>query len=157
MSNRHCMMQAGPFEDLSTPSEFSWRPYGNSSNNLGPSSLRCSSKNEAANLNASIQQQQLQEQESNSYNNWEEERTTKKKKLLEKQTLPFGEFSAFSHRPQSHFLPSPPPIGCSPTVQVDQAQWCERGIRSFQVLSRCQTQCCDRGISSFIYCPCVRR
>ncbi len=34
MSNRHCMMQAGPFEDLSTPSELSWRPYGNSSNNF---------------------------------------------------------------------------------------------------------------------------
>jgi hypothetical protein len=35
---------------------------------------------------------------SRSYDNWEEE-TTMKKKLLEKQTLPFGEFSAVSHRP----------------------------------------------------------
>jgi hypothetical protein len=34
-----------------------------------------------------------------SYDNWEEETATKKKKLLEKQTLPFGEFSAVSHRP----------------------------------------------------------
>ncbi len=73
-----------------------------------PSSLRCSSKNEATNLNASIQQQQQQEQESHSYDNWEEETATKKKKLLEKQTLPFEEFSAISHHPQSHFLPSPP-------------------------------------------------
>ncbi len=73
-----------------------------------PSSLRCSSKNEAANLNASIQQQQQQEQESHSYDNWEEETATKKKKLLEKQTLPFREFSVVSHRPQSHLLPSSP-------------------------------------------------
>jgi hypothetical protein len=63
-----------------------------------PSSLRCSSRNEAANLNASIQQQYQQEQESHSYDNWEEETATKKK-LLEKQTLPFREFSAVSHRP----------------------------------------------------------
>ncbi len=108
MNNRHYMMQVGPFEDLSTPSELSWRPYGNSITTLSPSSLRCSSKNEAANLNASIQQQQQQEQESHSYDNWEEETATKKKKFLEKQTLPFGEFLAVSHRPQSHFLPSSP-------------------------------------------------
>ncbi len=124
-----------------------------------PSSLRCSSKNEAANLNASIQQQQHQEQESNSYHNCEEETATKKKKKkhLEKQTVPFGEFSAVSHRAQSHFLPSSPPIGCSPTVQVVQMQWCERGIRSLYVLSRCQTQQCEWGEDQFRYCLGVRR